>query len=68
MATTTTITKEIKYITYEEPYADQIFTEQEMREIYNRDINKDVDDCGWATFEDWLHDVVKSGVFEIYTK
>lgn len=61
MTTTTTKT----YITYEEPYANQTFTELEMREIYNKEVNKDTNIDGWATFEDWLHDVVKSGIFEV---
>lgn len=60
---TTTTTK--KYITYEEPYINQTFTESEMREIYNKEVNKDTDADGWATFKDWLYDVVKSGVFEV---
>lgn len=53
-----------QYITYEEPYVNQTFTESEMRNIYNTTVNHNPDECGWATFEDWSHDMLKSGVFE----
>ncbi len=49
-----------KYITYEEPYANQTFTESEMQTIYNTDVNK----SEYPDFTDWLHDMLKSGVFE----
>ena len=49
-----------KYITYEEPHAGGIFTLDEMQSIYN----KEVDHSEYATFQDWLHDMVRSGVFE----
>lgn len=48
------------YITFEEPYTNQTFTEQEMQNLYNTDVDK----TEYATFEDWLHDMLKSGVFE----
>lgn len=49
-----------QYITYEEPYANQTFTESEMHNIYNKDVNK----SEYPDFTDWLHDMLKSGVFE----
>lgn len=49
-----------KYITYEEPYANQTFTEPEMHDIYT----KNVDKSEYPDFTDWLHDMLKSGVFE----
>lgn len=50
-----------KYITYEEPYADQTFTESEMHGIYNTNVDK----SEYSDFTDWLHDMIKSGVFKI---
>ena len=49
-----------QYISYEEPYANQTFTESEMRDIYNTNVNK----SEYPDFTDWLHDMIKSGVFE----
>lgn len=49
-----------QYITYEEPYANQTFTESEMQALYISDVNKEE----YATFEDWFSDMLKSGVFE----
>lgn len=54
------VTSMKKYITYEEPYANQNFTESEMHDIYNKDVNK----SEYPDFTDWLHDMLKSGVFE----
>lgn len=52
------------YITYEQPYENQTFTESEMHNLYNTEVDK----SEYATYEDWLTDMLKSGVFEIYTK
>lgn len=49
-----------KYITYEEPYINQTFTESEMHDIYNHDVDK----SEYHDFTDWLHDMIKSGVFK----
>lgn len=49
-----------KYITYEEPHAGKSFTLSGMRRIYNKEVNH----LEHATFQDWLHDMLKSGVFE----
>ena len=49
-----------KYITYEEPYANQTFTESEMQALYISDVDKEE----YATFTDWFSDMLKSGVFE----
>lgn len=49
------------YITYEEPHAGKIFTLAEMEMVYE----KEVDHKEYATFSDWLHDMLRSGVFEI---
>lgn len=50
-----------KYITYEDPHANQTFTESEMQDIYNEEVNKEE----YINFKDWLYDMLKSGVFEI---
>ena len=48
------------YTTYEEPLKGRVFNEKQMKEVY-----KDLADKNeYATFEDWLHDMLKSGVFE----
>lgn len=60
MKKTITCNEPKKYITYEEPYANQIFTESEMHDIYNTDVNK----SEYPDFIDWLHDMLKLGVFE----
>lgn len=49
-----------KYITYEEPHAGQVFTLEGMLHIYN----KEVDHSEYVIFQDWLRDMVRSGVFE----
>lgn len=49
-----------QYITYEDPYTNQTFTESKMHNIYNKDVNK----SEYPDFTDWLHDMLKSGVFE----
>lgn len=49
-----------KYTTYEEPYTNQTFRESEMYDIYNKDVNK----SEYPEFTEWLHDMLKSGVFE----
>lgn len=49
-----------KYITYEEPLQNCTFTEKQMYEVY-RDL---ADKEEYTTFEDWLYDMLKSGVFE----
>lgn len=48
------------YITYEEPFQGRTFTEKQMKEVY-RDL---ADKKEYETFEDWLHDMLKSGVFK----
>ena len=49
-----------KYTTFEEPLKGRTFTEKQMYEIY-RDL---ADKEEYADFETWLHDMLKSGVFE----
>ena len=51
------------YISYEEPFNNQIFTSSQMREIY-RDL---ADKNEYNDFSIWLYDMLKSGVFELYT-
>lgn len=48
------------YITYEEPLAGRTFTKAQMKEVYHDMVNKEE----YAIFEDWLFDMLKSGVFE----
>lgn len=48
------------YKTYEEPLKGKVFNEKQIKEVY-----KDLADKNeYITFEDWLHDMLKSGVFE----
>ncbi len=49
-----------QYITYEEPLQGRTFTENQMHEVYRDMVNKEE----YATFEDWLFDMLRSGVFE----
>lgn len=49
-----------RYITYEEPYAGQIFDEAGMERIYATDVDKEE----YAFFDFWLWDMLRSGVFE----
>lgn len=53
-----------KYITYEQPFVGRTFTEKQMHEVY-RDL---ADKEEYASFDIWLHDMLKSGVFEIICK
>lgn len=49
-----------KYITYEEPFEKQTFTEKQMKKIYCDEVDKNE----YQDFESWLFDMLKSGVFE----
>lgn len=49
-----------RYITYEEPYAGQIFDESDMERIYATDVDKKE----YPYFDGWLWDMLRSGVFE----
>lgn len=51
------------YRTYEEPFKNRVFTESQMKEVY-RDM---ADKTEYQTFDIWLLDMIKSGVFEKYT-
>lgn len=48
------------FVTYESPFNDTIFSEKQMREIYRIMVDKE----DYETFEIWLSDMTKSGVFE----
>lgn len=52
--------KAMLYITYEEPLQNRTFTEKQMHEVY-RDL---ADKQEYPDFDTWLHDMLKSGVFE----
>ena len=49
-----------RYITYEEPYAGQIFDESDMENIYATSVAVEEYD----SFDGWLWDMLRSGVFE----
>lgn len=49
-----------RYITYEEPYAGQIFDESDMERIYATDVDKKE----YPYFDGWLWDMLRSSVFE----
>lgn len=48
------------YTTYEEPLKGKVFTEKQIKEVYRDMANKKE----YETFEDWLFDMLRSGVFE----
>ena len=48
------------YTTYEEPLNGRVFAEKQMKEVY-RDL---ADKNEYPNFEDWLFDMLRSGVFE----
>ena len=50
----------MKYTSYEEPLQGRMFTENQMHEVY-RDM---ADKREYPTFDIWLSDMIKSGVFE----
>lgn len=50
----------MKYITYEEPFAGRTFTESQMHEVYRDMANK----TEYPSFDIWLDDMTRSGVFE----
>lgn len=47
------------YVTYEEDIKG-VYTYSQMQELYKEEVNKEE----YATFNDWFHDMLKSGVFE----
>lgn len=49
-----------RYITYEEPYAGQIFDESDMENIYATSVAVEEYD----SFDGWLWNMLRSGVFE----
>lgn len=49
-----------RYVTYEEPYAGQVFDEFGMKRIYVTDVDKKE----YPHFDGWLWDMLRSGVFE----
>ena len=48
-----------KYISYEEG-SNGAFTHEEIQKLYKEEVNKKE----YPDFEIWLHDMLKSGVFE----
>lgn len=52
------------YITYEEPFVGRKFTYQQMEEVYRDMADKEE----YPNFQIWLHDMLKSGVFEEKSK
>lgn len=48
-----------KYTSYEEG-CKGTYTFEEMQTLYKEEVSKEE----YTTFEDWLHDMLKSGVFE----
>ena len=49
-----------RYITYEEPYAGQVFDESGMERIYATDVDKEE----YPHFDGWLWIMLRNGVFE----
>lgn len=52
-----------KFVTYEEPFEGETFTESEMADLYEQEVNKEE----YPDFECWMIDMLKSGVFEEVT-
>lgn len=52
------------YISYEEPFNGCSFTSSQMKEVYRDTVNKD----DFQTFDVWIYDMIKSGVFHVITK
>lgn len=50
----------MNYITYEEPFKGKTFSEEEMKKIYLKEVDKNE----YSTYNYWLTDMLKSGVFE----
>ena len=48
------------YVSYEEPYTDHKFDREGMRAVYFNDVDR----SEYPNFEDWMYDMLKSGVFE----
>ena len=48
------------YATYEQPFTGRIFTERQMRSIYQSMVDK----TEYPDFEGWIFDMLKSGVYE----
>lgn len=51
------------YKTYETPFENRYFSESQMKEVY-RDL---ADKTEYPSFDIWLLDMLKSGIFEKYT-
>lgn len=52
------------YISYEQPFNGRSFTSSQMKEVYRDTVNKD----DFQTFDIWIYDMIKSGVFHVITK
>ena len=50
----------VLYITYEQPLSGQVFTHKQIHEVY-RDM---ADRIEYPSFDAWMADMLKSGVFE----
>ena len=50
------------YITYEEPFANRKFNSNQIKEVY-RDM---ADKAEYPSFDIWLADMLKSGIFTEY--
>lgn len=50
-----------RYITYEAPFVGRTFTEKQMNEVY-RDL---ADKAEYPSFDIWLTDMMRSGIFKI---
>lgn len=49
-----------KYITYEVPFQNKVFNEEQMKKLYDGLVDKNE----YPDFECWINDMLKSGVFE----
>ena len=39
-----------------------------LEDYYAREISKTVEECGWATFEDWLGDMLRCDLVRNYSR
>ena len=47
------------YVSYEEPYKGKKMSKAQWKEIYDKEINHNPNNCGWETFEDWWLDMTE---------
>lgn len=52
----------MRYLTYENGYEN--YNEKEIKEVYEKEIDKGI----YPSYESWIDDMVRSGVYAIYNE